>query len=147
VTFGLKGGALGNLIITRLRRTYWGDGYRGILWDHGHLRFEEDGLAAYYYDGPYPPSARPSVEDLRHPIPEEPGRSALEGIHRAFMDAVITGDPGKVKSTFHSSMNSLAAVLAANASDQLKGERIYLDSFMADPRYERFRQKPPTCCP
>lgn len=142
VTFGFEGGAVGNLIITRLRRVYSGDGYQSILWDHGQLRFEGDGLMAYYYEGPYPPSERPPIEAIRHPMAIGAGVSSLEAINRAFVEAVITGDPGKVKSTFHSSMNSLAAVLAANASDQLKGERIYLDLFTESPRYERFRQKP-----
>lgn len=142
VTFGFRGGGVGNLIITRLRKVYSGDGYRSILWNHGQLRFEDDGLVAYYYDGPYPPSERPEIEAIRHPIPTRTGTSPLEAINRTFVETVITGDSGKVKSTFHSSMNSLAGVLAANASDQLKGERIYLDSFMGDPRYERFRQRP-----
>ena len=142
VTFGFERGAVGNLIIARLRRVYYGDGYQSILWDHGQLRFEGNGLVAYYYEGPYPPSERPPMEAIRHPIAVKPGIGSLEAINRAFAEAVITGDSGKVKSTFHSSMNSLAAVLAANASDRLKGERIYLDEFMGSPRYERFRQKP-----
>jgi len=141
VTFGFEGGAVGNLILTRLRRVYSGEGYQSVLWDHGQLRFEGDGLVAYYYDGPYPPSERPSMEALRHPIAMPPRISPVEAINRAFVEAVITGNPGRVKSTFHSSMNSLTAVLAANASDQLKGERIYLNSFMEAPRYERFREK------
>jgi hypothetical protein len=39
-------------------------------------------------------------------------------------------------------MNSLAAVLGANASDQLDGERIYLKDFLVDAKYDRFRRKP-----
>ena len=37
VVFGFEGGAVGNLIITRLRRVYSGDGHQSILWDHGQL--------------------------------------------------------------------------------------------------------------
>ena len=65
-----------------------------------------------------------------------------EQISRAFLSAITTGDSAHLHSTFSSSMNSRAAVLGANASDQLGGERIELKDFLVDDKYDRFRQKP-----
>ena len=142
VRYGFERGCIANLILSRLRRTYFGDGYESILWTHGHLKFEGDEPVAYYYDGPYPPEQTPSLEAVRHPLPTAPPVDTTEQISRAFLGAIEAGDPGGLRSTFASSMNSLAAVLGANASDQLEGERIYLEGFLADERYDRFRQKP-----
>ena len=142
VRYGFECGCIANLILSRLRRTYYGDGYESILWTHGHLKFEGDDAVAYYYDGPYPPAQTPPLKALRHPLPTPPRTDPTEQISRAFLGAIEAGNPGKLRSTFASSMNSLAAVLGANASDQLKGERIYLEDFLVDERYDRFRQKP-----
>ena len=65
-----------------------------------------------------------------------------EQISRAFLGAIEAGDPGRLRSTFASSMNSLAAVLGANASDQLGGESIFLEVFSSTGGYDRFRRKP-----
>ena len=142
VRYGFECGCIANLILSRLRRTYFGDGYESILWTHGHLKFEGDEPVAYFYDGPYPPERTPSLETVRHPLPAAPPVDTTEQISRAFLGAIESGDPGGLRSTFASSMNSLAAVLGANASDQLEGQRIYLEDFLVDKRYDRFRQKP-----
>ena len=142
VRYGFECGCIANLILSRLRQTYYNDGYESILWTHGHLKFEGDDVVAYYYDGPYPPAQTPSVESVRHPLPTAERVDPTEQISRAFLQAIETGDAGQLRSTFASSMNSLAAVLGANASDQLNGERIYLKDFLVDERYDRFRQKP-----
>ena len=120
----------------------YSDGYESILWTHGHLKFEGDDPVAYYYDGPYPPTQTPPQEAVRHPLPTAPPVDTTEQISRAFLGAIEAGNPGQLRSTFTSSMNSLAAVLGANASDQLEGERINLKDFLVDERYDRFRQKP-----
>ena len=142
VRYGFECGCIANLILSRLRRTYYGDGYESILWTHGHLKFEGDDAVAYYYDGPYPPAQTPPLEALRHPLPTPPRTDPTAQISRAFLGAIETGNPGRLRSTFASSMNSLAAVLGANASDQLEGERVYLEDFLAGERYDRFRRKP-----
>ena len=142
VRYGFACGCIANLILSRLRQTYYSDGYESILWTHGHLKFEGNDVVAYYYDGPYPPAQTPSEESVRHPLPTSPRVDPTEGISRAFLKAIETGDPDQLRSTFTSSMNSLAAVLGANASDQLDGERIYLKDFLVDEKYDRFRRKP-----
>lgn len=142
VRYGFECGCIANLILSRLRQTYYSDGYDSILWTHGHLKFEGNDVVAYYYDGPYPPAETPSQEAVRHVLPLPDGVDPTEQISRAFLDAIRKGNSDQLRSTFTSSMNSLAAVLGANASDQLDGERIYLKNFLVDERYDRFRRKP-----
>ena len=142
VRFGFECGCIANLILSRLRQNYYSDSYESILWTHGHLKFEGNNVVAYYYDGPYSPDDTPTKDAVRHILPTSPHVDSTEEISRAFVRAISTGDSAQLKSTFASSMNSLAAVLGANASDQLDGERIYLKDFLAAPRYDRFRQKP-----
>ncbi len=142
VRYGFECGCIANLILSRLRQTYYSDGYESILWTHGHLKFEGNDVVAYYYDGPYPPAQVPSTEAVRHLLETPPHVDPTEGISRAFLNAIGTGNSDQLRSTFASSMNSLAAVLGANASDQLDGERIYLKDFLVDAKYDRFRRKP-----
>lgn len=141
VTFGMESGMIFNLLLTRLRKTFYGDGYQDIAWNRGHLKFETEGPVAYYYDGPYPPESSPSADSLRHPLPLPEGEDAMTAISRAFVRAVAEEDDSHLLNTFSSSMNSLAAVLAANASDQLGGEKVVLDDFLKSERYARFRSK------
>ena len=142
VRYGFECGCIANLILSRLRQTYYNDGYESILWTHGHLKFEGNNVVAYYYDGPYPPAQTPAQEAVRHLVLTPPHVDPTEQISRAFLGAIGTGVSDQLRSTFASSMNSLAAVLGANASDQLDGERIYLKDFLVDARYDRFRRKP-----
>ena len=142
VRYGFECGCIANLILSRLRQTYYNDGYESILWTHGHLKFEGNAVVAYYYDGPYPPAQPPAQEAVRHVLPLPDGVDPTEQISRAFLDAIRKGNSDQLRSTFASSMNSLAAVLGANASDQLDGERIYLKDFLVDAKYDRFRRKP-----
>ncbi|MBT6630396.1 MAG: hypothetical protein HOB49_25500, partial [Gemmatimonadetes bacterium] len=143
VTFGFAGGLVFNLLLSRLRKTFYGDGYNDLIWDHGHLKIEAGAPVAYYYEGPYPPSTNPSVEQLRHqvPVPNQ-GRDGTHHINECFVRAVASNDETLMRNTFRSSMNSHAAVLAANASDQLGGEKIDLNAFLYDDTYARFRAKP-----
>ena len=142
VRYGFECGCIANLILSRLRETYYSDGYESILWTHGHLKFEGNDVVAYYYDGPYPPAQPPAQEAVRHVLPLPDGVDPTEQISRAFLNAIRKGNSDQLRSTFTSSMNSLAAVLGANASDQLDGERIYLKDFLVNAKYDRFRQKP-----
>ncbi|RKU13314.1 hypothetical protein C6502_02810 [Candidatus Poribacteria bacterium] len=142
VRYGFECGCIANLILSRLRQTYYSDDYESILWTHGHLKFEGNAVVAYYYDGPYPPAQPPAQEAVRHVLPLPDGVDPTEQISRAFLNAIRKGNSDQLRSTFASSMNSLAAVLGANASDQLDGERIYLKDFLVDAKYDRFRRKP-----
>jgi len=142
-TFGFANGAVGSLILSRLRRVYFGDGHQSVLWTHGHLRFEGAELAAYYYDGPYPPEQTPDRAAVRHVVPVPRGIEATEGAHRAFLHAVSTRNPDQLRSPFSASMNSLDAVIGANVSDHLGGERVALAELASHDRFADFRRKPP----
>ena len=50
---------------------------------------------------------------------------------QAFVEAVRSGDPSMMRSSYATSMNSLAAVLGANASAARGGELIQLEDFTA----------------
>lgn len=50
---------------------------------------------------------------------------------QAFVDAVSRGDRTLMRSSYDQALNSLAAVLGANASAERGGERILLDDFIA----------------
>ncbi len=142
VAYGFESGAVGSLVMSRLRKAFYSDGYQGIAWTHGHVKFEGRDAVAYYYDGPYPPTARPSQDDLRHVLPAASGEDATTALSRALTTAVATGGSSGLRSTFASSMNSLAAVLGANASDQLGGARIYLAELLSSDRYAEQRRRP-----
>jgi predicted dehydrogenase len=142
VKFGFESGCIGNLILSRLRKVYYNDGYQSLLWTHGCVKFEGSDVVAYYYDGPYPPAQTPQREEIRHVLPVSGRLDATEQINRAFIQAVATGDPNALRSTFTNSMNSLAAALGANVSDQLGGERVYMKDLLVEEKYERFRRKP-----
>jgi len=142
VTFGFASGAVGTLNFTRLRRTFWGDGYQDLAWDHGHLQIEAEGPVAYYYEGPYPPQGKVDPAALRHPLQTGPRGDTTLAISRAFVDAAQKGDASFLLNTFSSSMNSHTAVLGANLSDQLGGEKVDLKEFLTHPKYTAFRRKP-----
>ena len=141
-TFGFASGMVANLIISRLRQTFYGDGYEDIIWDRGHLKIEGDGPVAYYYDGPPLDQGRPAQDALRHPLPVPPRNNSAEGINQAFIQAVAEGDESHLHNTFASSMNSHAAVLGANISDALGGRRLDLKELLESDEYAEFRRKP-----
>jgi predicted dehydrogenase len=142
VTFGFCRGMVGNMLLTRLRRTFFSDGYEDIVWDHGHMKVEAEGPVAYYYDGEYPPQGRVDSARIRHPLPVPPRNDNTLDLNRAFVQAVAQRNEQLLRNTFASSMNSHAAVLGANVSDQLDGQRVYLEPLLVAPQYARFRRKP-----
>ena len=143
VTYGFSNGMIANLLMCRLRKTYWGDSYQDITWDHGHLKLEGDGPVAYYYDGPYqPPEGKVDQASLRHPLELGARNNNTFEISRAFVEAVKEKSQAPLFNTFASSINSHAAVLGANVSDDLGGKRVVLKELLENAEYAKFRQKP-----
>lgn len=142
VTYGFESGALANLIVSRLRRAYFAEGYACLLWTHGAIKFEGGDVVAYTYEGEYPPRETPSREATRHVLPAPKGVDPTEAISRAFLKAVAVGDGSTLRSPFRASLNSHVAVWGANLSDLLGGERIQCREFLSDPRYAEYRRKP-----
>ena len=120
VTFGFKSGAVGNLLMSRLRQVSYSDSYNSILWTNGHMKFEGRDAVVYYGDPQNP----------RHVLPTKMGVSPDELINRAFIYAIQKNDQKILKSSFSDSMNSLATVLGANQSHLQGGKRLYLDDLV-----------------
>jgi len=143
VTYGFESGAIAHLIMSRLRKTFWGDNYHDIMWDRGHLKNDDKGPVAYYYDGTYPPpEGRVDPDGLRHTLDLGPRNDSTLEIARAFVTAVGEKSEEPLLNTFASSLNSHAAVLGANISDQLDGQRINLEDLLHSDEYSQFRKKP-----
>ncbi len=142
VTYGFACGMIANLMMSRLRKTFWGDSYQDITWDRGHLKLESEGPVAYYYDGPYPPEGSVDPASLRHPLELGARNNNTFEISRAFVQAVKDQSDAPLLNSFSSSINSHAAVLGANVSDALGGQRVVLDELLTGDAYARFRQKP-----
>jgi predicted dehydrogenase len=142
VTYGFACGMIANLMMSRLRKTFWGDSYQDITWDRGHLKLESEGPVAYYYDGPYPPEGSVDPASLRHPLELGARNNNTFEISRAFVQAVKEQSDAPLLNSFSSSINSHAAVLGANVSDALGGQRVVLDELLTGDAYARFRQKP-----
>lgn len=133
VTYTFANGAIGQLILSRLARVLRQDKYMQVVWDHGHLTLEQDGPTAYFHDGAYPPTKPPTATSLRHPLNvSERGNDTLEA-NRAFVRAVAERDPSGLRSPFNDAMNSLAAVLGANVSNERKGARVMLADLLKNP--------------
>jgi predicted dehydrogenase len=146
VTYGFKKGGIGNLLFTKPARSYYTGRFDYIIWTHGTIKLEDD-YVDYHYDGDWPPSTKPTLEQVRKVISRGPhtvamGAENTKALSQSFAEAVSLGKPELLRNIFHSSINSLAAVLAANASSELDGEKIVIDEFIHDDRYARFRQRP-----
>ncbi|MBT3602340.1 MAG: hypothetical protein HN521_04665, partial [Candidatus Latescibacteria bacterium] len=81
-------------------------------------------------------------EAVRHVLDMPDSCDTTYEINKGFIEAIQTGDKSKLSNTFESSMNSLAAVLAANISHERNGERIDLDAFLTSDIYAAYRQRP-----
>ncbi len=142
VTFGFANGTIGNMLMTRLRRTFYADGYQDIVWDHGHVKTEADGPVAWFYDGPFPPPEKVERNRLRHVLEVPPRNDNTLAINQAFVQAVKDQTEEPLRNTFSTSMNSHAAVLGANISDRLGGRRIDLNELLHAPQYAPYRRRP-----
>ena len=111
------------------------------------VKFEDDLVAYGYVGDTYPPANRPEASEVRQVLARGPqgdpmgGANSLE-LDRRFVEAVAQNRPDLLKNTFESSLNSLAAVLAANVSHELNGERIHLEEFTTGERFARYRARP-----
>ncbi len=140
--FGFENGAVGTMTLSRLRRVFATQSDHAVLWHEGRLRLEGDDVAAYHYDGVYPPEVKPTAESVRRVLNLPPQReNTTVAIARAFVEAIRQGNPSLVRSSFGDAMNSLAAVVAANVSDELSGETVKIEELLTAERYAEFRAK------
>ena len=79
---------------------------------------------------------------MRSVLPVAQAQDTTLAIARSFALAIREGDASLVRSPFADAMNSLAAVIAANVSDELGGVKVNLDELLTAPEYAQFRAKP-----
>lgn len=140
--FGFANGAIGTMTLSRLRKVYANFADHQVLWTEGRVVIDGGGATAFHYDGPYPPAQPPAAEDVRHTLYEGRGGDSTYEISRAFVQAIAENRPELIRSPFHDGMNSLAAVLAANVSDALGGQRVEIGELLTGDDYAQFRRKP-----
>lgn len=146
VSYGFKKGGMGTIIFTKPARSYYQGRFDCIVWTHGTIKLEDD-FVDYHFDGEWPPAEKPGLEDVRKVISAGPHDTAMGGenttdLGKAFAEGVSLGKPELMRNTFGSSINSLAAVLAANVSNDLGGEKIVIDEFVSDSKYAKYRKRP-----
>ncbi len=147
VTYGFKKGGIGNIIFTRPARVYYSGRYDYVLSLNALVKFEND-MVAYSYEGKeYPPAARPTESSLRKviatgPHPDAMGLHNTKALAKGFAESIQLNKPELALCTFRSSLNSLAAVLAAGVSNERGGERIDIEAFMGSAKYARYRTRP-----
>ena len=102
----------------------------------------------YHYAGDdWSPALRPGLEETRRVICEDPGYDGMAmsntyELAKSFLESIIDGDDSLTRNSYVSSRNSLAAVLAANTSNDLGGEKVDVEEFMYGDRYSGYRARP-----
>lgn len=140
--FGFTGGAVGTMTLSRLRKVYASHMNHQVLWTEGRAEINWDGVTAYQYEGPYPPEQPPEQDMVTKALYEGQGGDDTFAISQAFVQAIAERRPELIRSPFSDAMNSLAAVLAANVSDELGGERVAVDQLLHAEKYAAYRRKP-----
>jgi predicted dehydrogenase len=138
--FGFENGATGTMVLTRLRRVYYSETGHKIFWNEGIVEIE-NGVTVYRYEGDYPPAQEPGLDMIRRSLPVPDNRNATYEISRVFVQAIAENRPELIRSPFDEAMNSNTAVLAANVSDELGGQRVNVNELLTAEKYARFRQR------
>ena len=146
VNYGFEKGGMGTLIFTKPARSYYNGRYDCIIWEHGTIKLEDD-FVDYHFDGAWPPADKPGLNDVRKVVSKGPHNTAMgpentTDLSKAFAEGIQLGKPELLRNTFESSINSLAAVLAANISNDLGGEKIELDEFINGDKFAKYRKNP-----
>lgn len=129
--FGFAQGAIGSLVLSRLRRVY------NVMTDHrifcteSQIAIAPDRVTAYHYDGVYPPEPTPHPDAVAQVLWSGRRQEGTYPFARAFVLAVGEQDPTAIRSPFPDSMHSLASVLAANVSHEQEGRRICLRDWVS----------------
>jgi len=146
VTYGMKKGGVANLLFTKPARSFYNGRFDYIIHTHGTIKLEDD-FVDYTYDGDWPPAQNPSMDEVRKVVSPGPhgramGPDSTLGIAQSFASSIVEDKPELRLNSFNSSINSLAAVLAANISNDLDGEKIVIDEFINDDKYAQYRKNP-----
>ena len=129
--FGFENGAVGNMRLSRLRKVFNTYTEHQVLWTEGRVAIEGNEVVEYAYRDAYPPAEQPSLDEVRRTLELPAPKDSTVEIARAFVTAVAQNDPAPIRSSFSDAMNSLAAVIGANVSDERNGERVILADLLA----------------
>lgn len=140
--FGFDGGAVGTMTLSRLRKVYADFMDHQVLWTEGRAEICWGGVTMYEYNGLYPPSQPPPQRAVTKTLYEGRGGDDTFAISQVFVRAIAEDRPELIRSPFGDAMNSLAAVIGANVSDEMGGERVEIDQLLCADRFAAFRQKP-----
>lgn len=147
VTYGFCNGTVGTLIFTKPARSYYVGRFDCIIWEHGTIKFEGGDVVDYHYAGDgWSPTLRPSVDETRTVLLDNPGYDgmALQNTYelaKTFVESIIDSDASTTRNSYESSLNSLAAVLAANTSAGMDGRQIKIADFMYADEFAKYRQR------
>lgn len=139
--FGFANGAVGVMTLSRLRRVFASHLDHQVLWNEGRVALERDALTAYHYEGDYPPAQNPGPDEVRRVLHGKNSNDTTYEIAAAFVRSVQEQRQELLRSSFNDAMNSLAAVIAANVSDELGGARVEIDALLNSPEFAAFRAK------
>ncbi|MEM7530817.1 MAG: Gfo/Idh/MocA family oxidoreductase [Chloroflexota bacterium] len=161
--FGFESGVVGVMTLSRLRRVFHTYADHQLLYTEGRLSIEADGVHHYHYAGELAgdssggssgdsserrskrlPNFVPQLSeaDVRTILEMPPAVDATWALSRNFLLAIANDDRTQIRSPFDDAMNSLAAVLGANVSDALNGQRVEIAALLTDSAYAQFRSRP-----
>lgn len=147
VTYGFNKGTVGTLIFTKPARSYYFGRFDCIIWEHGTIKFEGGDAVDYHYAGDdWSPNLRPSIDQTRTVLLDNPGYDgmALQNTYelaKSFVESIIDSDSSATRNSYASSLNSLAAVLAANVSAGMDGQQIKIADFMYADEFAKYRRR------
>jgi len=156
VTYGFKKGGTGTLILTKPAGVFYMERYDYILTAKSMIKFEDNLIAYGVEEDNY------SIEKGRKhfqtkdvykenetskilakgPHKDAMGQHNTKLISENFVRSIILNKPELRKNSFKSSINSLSAVLAANVSSSIGGQKIDIDEFESSAKFSQFRAKP-----
>ena len=147
-TYGFSRGTVGTLVFTKPAKSYYIGRFDSIIWEHGTVKFEDGGAVDYHYAGDdWSPSLRPGIDDTRNVLAESPGYDGMAlpntyDLAKTFVESVMESDASMTRNSYESSLNSLATVLAANASAGMDGEQIKITDFVHSDEFAAHRRRP-----
>ena len=147
VTYGFKKGTVGTLIFTKPAKSYYFGRFDCIIWEHGTIKFEDGDIVDYHYPGDdWSPSLRPTVDQTRTVLLDDTGHDGMSlqntyELAKTFVESILASEPSLTRNSYASSLNSLAAVLAANASAEMDGQQIKISDFMYADEFAKQRSR------
>ncbi len=155
VSFGLKRGGIANLTLTKPAGVFYMERYDYILTSKSMIKFEDD-LKVYGIDDDnyeinlgrehFKNKNIFKKEEIEKTIAKGPhidpmGQINTKRISEFFVRSIVENKPELRNNSFSSSINSLSAVLAANVSASLGGEKINIDEFENSSKFSTYRKK------